>query len=146
MPIGKHEFYEGAALHQLLRSDDFQSLVYDAPFFVVNGSASIHLKHCTKIRGPWQFTFGPHEQQVLESRGVACRLFLGLVCGADGIAAISYGQFAQIAPPSAASVAVACRRRYNEHYAISGPAGELSRKVPPSLWQRIPGPNAWSAT
>lgn len=138
MAIQKQEFYEGAALHQLARGSGIAGIRYEAPFFVVN-DLPLFLKYSTKGRSPWAFTFTPEEQSVLQKRASKSEsgLVIGLICGADGIAAIAYGAYETIAVPRKSSVHVSCCRRHGQHYAVAGPDGELDRKIAPSLWQRL---------
>lgn len=142
MAIGKQEFYEGAALHLIARSGLIQTLRYESPQFVVNERLLLHLKYSTKHRSPWGFTFMPEEQLLLAERSVDRQLVLGLVCGADGVAAVRYESYREIAAPRDTSVHIAVYRRHAEHYQVNGPDGALARKVPPSLWQRIIAPEA----
>jgi len=137
MPIKKQEFYEGAALHLLARTNEITNLRYDAPFFVLNGRLLIHLKYSTKGRSPWPFTFTPEEQALLGKHGSVCPLVMGLICGADGVAALDYEHFTEIALTRASAVRITCSRRHGERYELKGPDGTLSRKVAPSSWQRI---------
>ncbi|MEK6288030.1 MAG: hypothetical protein AABO57_20105 [Acidobacteriota bacterium] len=137
MTIQKQEFYEGAALHQLARRGGIASLRYEPPFFIVNGDVIVCLKYSTKNRSPWAFTFTSDEQVLLRNRAKGSSLVIGLICGADGIAAIPYKSYREIAAPRRTALHVSCYRRHGQHYAVSGPDGELARKVAPSLWQRI---------
>jgi hypothetical protein len=137
MPITKQEFYEGAALHKLARSGQIKSLSYDAPFFSINGSLIVCLKYSTRNRTPWGFTFTADEQMILRNRTKQAPLVIGLVCGSDGVVAISYESFCQIALLKRRAIHVSCYRKHGQHYGVFGPDGELDRKVAPSMWQRV---------
>lgn len=137
MAIQKQEFYEGAALHQLARGGGVVGIRYEHPFFVVNEKLVLCLKYSTKGRSPWAFTFTPGEQALLQERASEASLVIGLICGADGIAGITYDAYRGIATPRKSSVHVSCYRRHGQHYAVAGPDGELDRKIAPSLWQRV---------
>jgi hypothetical protein len=52
MGIQKQEFYEGAALHQLIRCCDGVRIAYKTPLFVLDGQLQIHLKYSTGVRSP----------------------------------------------------------------------------------------------
>lgn len=136
MAIQKQAFYEGAALHMITRVRGV-NIRYDAPFFLLDNRLHVFLKYSTKGRSPWGFTFTPSEQVDLASRGEESAIVIGLICGADGVATLAYGDYSQIALQQKTSVHVACYRQHNEHYEISGPNGVLGTKVPPSMWQRI---------
>ena len=137
MAIQKQEFYEGAALHLLVRNAGEVNLRYDHPFFVADERLLIHIKHSTKKRSPWGFTFTPDEQVALEQRSTKLSVWLGLVCGADGVAAVGYDEYRRIAQLRDSSIHVACYRRHRQHYEVSGPDGTIDRKVAPSEWHRL---------
>ncbi|MGE0277739.1 MAG: hypothetical protein AB7G68_20875 [Nitrospiraceae bacterium] len=137
MPIKKQEFYEGAALHLLARSGGITSIRYEPPLFQINNRFLVLLKYSTKGRSPWGFTFMPDEQVLLQERATESKIVIGLICGADGVAAFTYDAYQRIASARQSSIHIACYRQHGEHYEINGPDGKLGRKVPPSNWQRI---------
>lgn len=137
MTIKKQEFYEGAALHLVARSGRITSLRYEAPFFLLNDRLSVLLKYSTKVRSPWGFTFAPDEQVMLKQRSRKSKIVIGLICGSDGIAAISYESYLSVAATKSGAVHIACYRKHGEHYEVSGPSGTLKGKVAPSIWQNI---------
>jgi hypothetical protein len=137
MTIKKQEFYEGAALHLLARSGGIAGIKYNAPFFVLNDRILVYLKYSTQGRSPWGFTFMPAEQALLRLKASEMELVIALICGDDGVAAITYDSFGRVASPSNASVHIACYRRHGEHYDVKGPDGRLDKKVAPSTWQKI---------
>jgi hypothetical protein len=137
MPIKKQEFYEGAALHLLARGGGITSIRYEPPLFVVNNRLLIHLKYSTRGRSPWGFTFTPDEQLLLQHRATDCSIVIGLICGADGVAAFSYDSYCSVASSRNSAVHIACYRQHGEHYEVNGPDGTLEGKVAPSDWQRI---------
>jgi len=137
MAISKLEFYEGAALHQLIRAGGSHQIEHVPPFFVLNGNLTIYLKYCTRSRSPWGFTFAGDELSALATRAVETPLFLGLVCGQDGIAALGFEAIWLLATRRTTSVHISCYRKRNEHYAVFGPDGELAKKVSPSRWRRL---------
>lgn len=137
MAIKKREFYEGAALHLLARTGGIMSIRYEAPFFLLNDQLLVLLKYSTKGRSPWGFTFVPDEQVLLLDRSAESKVVIGLICGADGVAALSYDAYRKVAAPRESAVHIACYRKHGEHYEVNGPDGTLDRKVAPSIWQRI---------
>jgi hypothetical protein len=137
MAIKKQEFYEGAALHLLARNGGIVSIRYEAPFFLLNDRLLVYLKYSTKGRSPWGFTFMPDEQVLFEKRASKLKIVIGLICGADGVAAVTYDAYRSVAAPRKSAVHVACYRKHGEHYEVSGPDGKLDGKVAPSNWQRI---------
>jgi len=137
MAIKKQEFYEGAALHLLARSGRIASIRYDAPFFLLNGHLLVLLKYSTRGRSPWGFTFTSDEQTLLKSADSPSKTVIGLVCGADGVAAFSYDAYLGIAALRKSAIHISCYRRHGEHYEVNGPDGTLDGKVAPADWRRI---------
>jgi len=137
MAIKKQEFYEGAALHQLARSGGVNGIRYEAPFFLLNNRVFVHLKYSTKGRSPWGFTFTPDEQTLLHNRASRSSVVIGLICGADGVAAFSYDSYRTIAAPRKSAVHIACYRQHGKHYEVNGPDGVLDEKVAPSEWRQL---------
>lgn len=137
MAIQKQEFYEGAALHQLIRGSSEVKVAYSPPLFVFDARLQIHLKYSTVKRSPWGFTFMPDEQLLLRKRAQEMRLVIGLICGADGVAALSYHHFASVAALTSTALRISCRRNHREHFEIGGPDGILPVKVAPSDWTNL---------
>jgi len=138
MGIQKQEFYEGAALHQLIRgSSGLISISHSPPLFVFGGSLQVHLKYSTAKRSPWGFTFMPDEQVLLRQRAQDMLLVIGLICGADGVAALPYDDYAYVAQVKSAALRVSCRRGHRQHFEICGPDSVLPGKVAPSDWARL---------
>lgn len=137
MAIQKQEFYEGAALHALARSGQVETLTYEPPFFTINRRLTVLIKYCTKGRSPWSFTFVPDEQKQLHRAASRSPVVVGLVCGADGVAAFGHSDFLKIADPKGVALHVACFRTHGKHYKVKGPEGILDRRVPPSDWRRV---------
>ena len=137
MAIKKQEFYEGAALHLLARTGGITSIRYEAPFFLVNNELLVLLKYSTRGRSPWGFTFTRDEQVLLQNKASKLKTVIGLVCGADGVAAFTYDDYLSVAAPRKSAVHIACYREHHGHYEVNGPDGTLDGKVAPSDWQRI---------
>jgi hypothetical protein len=137
MAIQKQEFYEGAALHQLIRGSSGAVVVYAPPLFIFYGKLQVYLKYSTAKRSPWGFTFMPDEQALLRQRSEGMPLVIGLICGADGVAAVSYGDYVKVAVVRNTALRVSCKRRHREHFEIGGPDGTLPCKVAPSDWTKL---------
>ena len=139
MPIQKQEFYEGAALHQIIRGSSGARVTYAPPFFVLDERMQVHLKYSTAKRSPWGFTFMTDEQVLLQQRALMMPLVIGLICGADGIAALAYDDYVSIASMQDSALHVYCKRNHREHFEIGGPVGTLPGRVAPSEWSRLLG-------
>jgi hypothetical protein len=139
MPIQKQEFYEGAAIYQLIRGSSSVKVRYASPLFVFNDRLQLRLKYCTAKRSPWNFTFTPDEQALLQERSKMMPLVIGLICGSDGIAALPYEDYACIASIQDTALSVSCRRKHRERFEIGGPNGTLPGKIAPADWSNILG-------
>jgi hypothetical protein len=137
MAIKKQEFYEGAALHLLARTSSITSIRYETPFFLLNNQLLVLLKYSTRVRSPWGFTFTPDEQVLLQDRSSGLNTVIGLICGADGVAAFTFDACLSVAAPRKTAVHIACYRHHGEHYEVNGPDGRLNSKVAPSNWRKI---------
>ena len=137
MALQKQQFYEGAALHVLARTGGVMSIRYEAPFFLLNDQLLVFLKYSTRGRSPWGFTFTSDEQVLLQGKASEFQTVIGLICGADGVAAFTYDDYRSVAAPRKSAVHIACYREHGEHYEVNGPDGRLDGKVSPSSWQRI---------
>jgi hypothetical protein len=130
MGIKKQEFYEGAALHIVARTGGGACLRYEPPFFLLNDRLVALLKYSTKGRSPWGFTFTSDEQALLRKRAAKQDLVIGLICGADGVAAVPYESYIAIAGNPQNTIHIACYRDHGEHYQVNGPNGLLARAFP----------------
>ena len=137
MGIKKQDFYEGAALFILARTGDLHGIRHEEPFFVLNDNLLIYLKHSTQTRSPWGFTFSKEERETLRAKNASDKIVIGLVCGADGVAALPYESFAEVAGSGDGQFRIACHRKHNEHYCITGPNAQLAKKIAPSNWLKI---------
>jgi hypothetical protein len=137
MVIKKQEFYEGAALHLLARTGGIKSVRYESPFFLLNDQLLVLLKYCTKGRSPWAFTFTGDEQAIMQKKATQSKIVIGLVCGADGVATVTYEAFLSVATPSESAIHIACNRQFNKHYEVKGPDGKVAGKIAPLNWFRI---------
>lgn len=109
---------------------------YSAPFFILNDQLHIYLKYSTGKRSPWSFTFSPDEQKSLHESATKFSLVIGLICGADGVAALQYRKYVEVAAMGPA-FRIACYRLHREHFEIRGPRGSVSGKIAPSDWSKL---------
>jgi hypothetical protein len=137
MTIAKHDFYEGAALNLLARAGAISGIANQSPFYILNGQVAVLLKYSTKGRSPWGFTVTENEQEQLRSKSKRMSTVIGLICGSDGVASLTYGAFKSIAGVESGAVHIACYRSHGEYYQLSGPKGVLANKIAPSSWSRI---------
>ncbi len=138
MAISKQAFYEGAALYLLVRHAAIHNIEYTPPFLDLNLQFRVYLKYSAKGRSPWGFTFTRDEWTMLQSHG-GKRLIIALICGSDGVAAITQKEFRVVIGQPRSSGHISCYRKHGEHYLIKGPLGKLPGKVAPSRWHLLIG-------
>jgi hypothetical protein len=134
LPIQKQEFYEGAALHRLFVNCTQVHFSYSLPFFVLDSRFKIYLKYSAAARSPWRFSFSAGEQETLKNNAGDCPIFIGLICGSDGIAALPAVGFFELVPIGGATAAISCSRKHGEYFELSGPAAACSKRIAPSDW------------
>jgi hypothetical protein len=134
--LEKQEFYWGAAIVHLLEDPRCVGVAKRENGYVVNATRFIVLKYSTKSRTPWRFSFGADEiKRLVEASSRYESLVIGLVCGGDGVCAITWKQAAEILGKEPGWISV--RRNFHERYAVTGSAGELPGKVPLRDWPAL---------
>jgi hypothetical protein len=137
MSIKKQDFYEGAALYQLLRTNAVERVAYAHPFFVLNDQTAVLLKYTTRNDSPWSFAFTPAELVELGHDNKPFNYFVGLVCGSDGIVTLSLRQIRKVIANDGKSARIGCYRKHDQQYEVRGPLGILDRKISRSNWVKI---------
>jgi hypothetical protein len=134
--IDKADFYHGAALAAALDDPRCVDIAGCPPGYLVNDSVLALVKYTTKGGSPWQFTFSAEDVARLQHcpDGVD-RVVLALVCGGDGICTVSAETACSLLDESPAWIAI--RRKFHGWYGVSGPVGNLGKKVPPRRWPEI---------
>jgi len=133
--IEKQEFYHGAALTRLLEDPRCERIRRQDFGYIVNESVFVFVKYSTKGRSPWGFVFSGEEARKLNE--ISGLVFIGLICGGDGICAVAWGDIKALLGETAGSARIAVRRRFNEQYGVSGPVAELKGKVPVKAWPAL---------
>ena len=133
--IDKHEFYRGAALIRLVNDVRLKSLTPHASGYLINNGVYAIVKYSTKATTPWRFTFTPGELKVVDRELKRRQVVLALVCGGDGICAVSWDELEPYLGESRSWVS--CRREFNKRYAIAGTDGELPGRVPHNHWPGV---------
>ena len=133
--IEKQDFRHGAAMLCVLDDPRCREVRKSGVGYAVNGTALAFLKYSTKARSPWRFGFGAEEMRRLGASAESRRVAIGLICGGDGVCAITLAEAEFLMGGVVGWIAV--RRRFHEIYGVSGPAGTLPRKVPRHRWPAI---------
>ena len=133
--IEKQEYYHGAAILRLLSDERTCTVRPAGAGFIVNGYIYILIKYATKTISPWRFTFSLSELRSVEEYLRRGDVILALVCGGDGICAIQWSVASQVLGdvPSWMS----CQRGFNKRYVVSGPLGEIARRIPHGQWPSV---------
>ena len=131
--IEKEDFYHGAAIMRLIEhGQPIQFTKHDIGYRV-NEGAFVYLKYTAKSRSPWRFTFGLEELDRLRRLSEShTRVIVALICGGDGVCAIKVEELFRL---GGLELRWACvQRSHRERYGVSGPAGDLGRKVALQRW------------
>ena len=131
--IEKEDFYHGAAIMRLIDYGHPLSFAKHDIGYRVNETTFLYLKYTTKSRSPWRFTFSQEEINRLRTLSETHRrVIVAFICGGDGVCAITAEELFQIGGLDLRWVSV--QRKHRERYAVSGPAGDLGRKVALQRW------------
>jgi hypothetical protein len=133
--IAEYERYHGVVLRELivkaagpvlLEAHDRHGRVNS---FLFNRRVALHLKHSSKRLPPWRFTFDADVLAEIEELISDHPSFgLVLVCGSDGVVALSADDFRQVTSAPANTARFICvDRDRNTLYRVHGNAGKLSR-------------------
>jgi|SRR3989344_2906742 len=134
--IDKLQFYHGAAIISLLENENLSAKKRGSLGYVVNDRVFVFLKYTTKARSPWRFSFDQEDvdrclKMALEYKVV----ILGLVCGGDGICALSLEETQYLLNTKPGWISV--KRKHNKSYGVAGSVSELKRKVSVRRWRSI---------
>lgn len=158
MAISSSEKYYGAAIFRLIRelgesipkgkfsltsgsSNSAFILEGNTPKYLGKGksaSAGIFLKISNKRLSPWRYTFTRgHQDEIFKLKNKCGQVFLGFVCGDDGIACIDFDELKFILDDHHEEQEwVSVSRRVDQHYRIKGNDGEFSNTISKSNFPR----------
>jgi hypothetical protein len=134
--IEKLEFYHGAALVRVIEDPRCRAIAKHACGYQVNSNRILAIKYSTKAQSPWGFTFSDDDILRFSVANEECGdCSIALVCGGDGVCAISWETAAELLGMSPGRIAA--KRAFAGCYAVSGPAGPLKGKVAMNRWPSI---------
>src|SRR5262249_19005294 len=117
--IEQLEFYHGAALVPVIEDPRCKSITKHACGYLVNGNRVLAVKYSTKTHSPWGFTFSADDILRLDAATTeAGHCLIALVCGGDGICALSWVVAKALLAESPGRLGV--KRGFAGCYAISG--------------------------
>jgi len=121
---------------RLLEDKRCKTVRKDEPGYIVNNEVFVFIKYSTKTRSPWMFTFRQDEVEQLNTRATSFGdIIIVLVCGGDGICAVSWCNASHLLGNKAGWISA--RRKFNEQYTVAGQAGQLHGKVSLREWPSI---------
>ncbi|MFA5000008.1 MAG: hypothetical protein WC545_01445 [Patescibacteria group bacterium] len=134
--IDKQEFYYGSALIRALNSQKCSNIKRFGIGYLINDKSAVLIKYSTKVKSPWRFIISSEEVNfLLESEKLWVKGVIALVCGGDGVCAIDWAEASTLL--DGAVMWLSAKRNFNEQYAVAGPNGKLSHKVPLQDWPEI---------
>jgi hypothetical protein len=134
--IEKLEFYHGAALVRVIEDSRCETIAKHACGYRVNSSRILAIKYSTKAHSPWGFTFsGDDISRFNAAKAEFGECLIALVCGGDGICALSWSIVVSLLGDSPGRIAA--KRGFAGCYAVNGPNGELRGKIAMNRWPAI---------
>ena len=96
------------------------------------GDVAIQIKHSSKRLSPWQFTFSAEQMSELASLAETHRnAWSLLVCGPDGVLALSLGQLRRaVGQLTEGTASIRVHRARNSMFRVSASSEELSMAFP----------------
>jgi|ERR1044072_1095978 hypothetical protein len=145
--ISDFERYHGVALRDLIvcAARPIEISVHDdmgrVNSFLIDGRLVLHIKHSSNRAPPWSFTFTDENVAELERLAGPTRpLWLALVCGRDGVLALSFTEFREINPFWAKATSfVRVDRDKRTMYRVFGTNGRLPAAKPRGMLPLITG-------
>lgn len=131
--IYEYERYHGVVVRQIIVesrapiSIEAHDVLGRVNSYLLNGVLAIHIKHSSKRLPPWTFTFST--ENIVEIFRLATdtpSMWLALVCGGDGVVAISWAEFDSITKDEGRNARfVTVDRDRNTMYRVRGNASRV---------------------
>ena len=133
--IKDFQLYHGAVFTNLIHGDiPINIKIYEKgsnAAYVLNDSVGLYIKHTKSRMTPWPFTFKQeHQDEIRQMKDTLNEVFLVLVCGKDGIVALSFKELKNILDKVHEDTEwLRVSRHPGKMYTISGSDGKLKHKV-----------------
>jgi hypothetical protein len=141
--IKKYEFYHGAVFTTIIHGCPEDVTIKPYPTnsnasYILNASIGLYIKHSTKRLTPWRFSFHKvHQEEICEMKKRLKSVYLILVCGEDGIVALTFDELRIILDANHGEIEwISAARSRNKEYTINGSDGGLGRKIGKSDFPR----------
>jgi hypothetical protein len=113
-----------------------KAIAKDEYGYRVNGNRILAIKYSTKAHSPWGFTFSNDDiQRFNAARSEFGECLLALVCGGDGVCALSWTVAAALLANKPGCIAA--KRGFAGCYGVNGPSGQLKSKVAMNQWPAV---------
>lgn len=134
--IKEFEFYHGVVFSKLIHNmqNGISIKLYPSSSnasYIINESVGIYIKHSTKRMSPWRFSFQKcHQDEIFEMQKGLCQVFVLMICGEDGVVALSYEELKTILDDTQDETEwISASRTRNKDYEIKGSNGKLEKKI-----------------
>lgn len=133
--IKEFERLHGAALTRLIHeSSSLNIQLFEKNSnsgYLLNGTVGLYIKHATARMSPWRFTFQKkHQDDMLRMQRSTKETFLVLICGEDGIVALSFKEIKKVLDKNHEAIEwLSASRKKREKYTIKGSDGKLEYKI-----------------
>ncbi|WP_298346677.1 hypothetical protein [Ferrimicrobium sp.] len=90
--------------------------------YILDEKVGLYVKYSTKRMSPWTFNFSNvHQAEIAELATQLAEVFIGLVCGTDGIVCLTHEEFRRVLDDDVRpSEWVRATRRRDEQYSVTG--------------------------
>jgi len=132
--VSENEKYHGVVFSRLLKTNKNLQISkftdVSSSSYIVN-NVGLYIKYSTKRMSPWNFTFLSTQQDEIEMiHKNFGRVFITLVCGSDGIVALSYDELKQVLDSNISDVErIGISRPPRGKYRVIGTDGKLKRAI-----------------
>lgn len=134
--IKEFEFYHGIVFSKLIHNiqNGISIKLYPSSSnasYIINESVGIYIKHSAKRMTPWRFSFQKcHQDEIFNMQEELNKVFVLLVCGEDGVVALSYEELKTILDDTHDEIEwISASRTRNKDYEIKGSDGKLEKKI-----------------
>lgn len=144
MSIPEYHYYHGAALSLITEQGKFTGLARTPALgsgaYAVNHDIGVFIKHTTKGKSPFHFTFAPEHQESIRKifDRFGSKAFVLLVCGEEGICALTYGEYATVIKEDFKTQdSLTVERPGRGGFRVKGANGRLPKVIPVSRFPSI---------
>lgn len=134
--ISQVELNHGVALARLCRWSSSRGVLVRVfengrSAYVLDERAGLYLKYSSKRMSPWAFSFSSeHQEEIALIANAFESVFVGLICGTDGIACLDHSEYKRLLDDNVRPVEwVRATRHAREKYTLTGSDSVSSFKI-----------------